>query len=107
MKHGPTPGSSGAVSIARAHTGSKVHDQSGGFAADRQRASIAGTKGGNAVLRKYGVEFLRKNGRKGGETVKRERGSEFYSEIGRRGGIARSAKLAGQRKEAEFLCPPL
>jgi general stress protein YciG len=46
----------------------------------------AGQKGGEAVKRKYGLEFYEAIGRKGGEATRRAHGQEFYEQIGKKGG---------------------
>lgn len=87
----------------------------------------AGRKGGDVVLKKYGVEFYREIGRRGGKhrhstkrvparapseitmaeagrkgglTVRHTYGIEFYEEIGRKGGQrVRDLVRKGQRAE--------
>lgn len=95
---GPRPGSDGARRISEAHTGSKTHDQKGGFAANPELAREAGRKGGETVRTRYGADFYQEIGKKGGDTVRRERGSEFFAEIGRKGG---QNKGAARRAAAE------
>lgn len=90
---GPMAGSEGARKISDIHSGSHDHDQTGGFAHDRDLAVRARRMGGEAVKRKYGMEFYRKIGKKGGDTIKQERGVEFYAGIGRRGGNMRSQRM--------------
>lgn len=92
IKPGPRKGSPGARKIAEAHRGSHEHDQKGGFAANPELAKEAGCKGGEAVKKKYGLNFYREIGKKGGEAVKQERGSEFYSEISLHGWRTRSSR---------------
>ncbi len=100
MKRGPKQGSPGARAVARAHIGSHEHDEKGGFAANPELARLAGKIGGNALAKKYGLEFFRRIGKIGGEKVKGERGSEFYAEIGRQGGNARAANMAARKNDA-------
>jgi general stress protein YciG len=95
-KPGPAPGSEGARRISEAHRGSHEHDKRGGFAADRDRAKKAGSRGGATVKERYGAEFYQKIGAKGGQTVREKRGREHFVEIGKIGGSRK-----GKRREDE------
>ena len=107
---GPRPGSDGARRISEAHSGSKTHDQKGGFAANPELAREAGRKGGETVRARYGADFYQEIGKKGGDTVRRERGSAFFAEIGRKGGqnkgAARRAAAADAKMAAESGAKP-
>src|SRR5712692_7094227 len=83
---GPTPGSEGAKRISAAHRGSHDHDKRGGFAADRDRAREAGSRGGATVKERYGAEFYQRIGAKGGQTVRAKHGRDHFVEIGKIGG---------------------
>ncbi|MHB9035017.1 MAG: KGG domain-containing protein [Armatimonadota bacterium] len=83
--HGPKRGSAGAKAIADAHRGSHKHDINAGFAANPELAKEAGSKGGETVKKKYGIQHYREIGKLGGAKVKQERGSGFFREIGRLG----------------------
>jgi len=64
----------------------------------------AARKGGNATLKKMGVEFYRENGRKSARTIKKRYGNAFYGHMARcRGAIARKIiqKAIAEKGEIE------
>ncbi len=89
---GPTAGSEGAMRISAAHRGSHDHDKRGGFAANPERARMAGARGGATVKERYGSEFYQRIGAKGGQTVREKRGRDHFVEIGKIGGSRKSKK---------------
>jgi hypothetical protein len=91
---GPLPGSEGAKRISEAHRGSHDHDKRGGFAADRDRARQAGSRGGATVKERYGPEFYQKIGAKGGQTVRERHGREHFVLIGKIGGSRKGKRQA-------------
>jgi general stress protein YciG len=61
----------------------------GGFAANRERASLAGKRGAETVKERLGTEHFQRLGKIGGAAVKKKYGPEYYREIGKRGGRSR------------------
>jgi general stress protein YciG len=70
-------------------TAPKSARRGAGFAADRNRASLAGKRGAKTVKERLGTEHFQKLGKIGGAAVKQKYGSDYYREIGRRGGRSR------------------
>jgi general stress protein YciG len=93
-KPGPHPGSAGAERISAAHRGSHDHDKRGGFAADPERARVAGTLGGMTVKERYGSEFYQRVGARGGQATRTKFGAEHFAAIGRIGGSRPKRKRA-------------
>jgi uncharacterized protein len=89
---GPAAGSEGAMRISAAHRGSHDHDKRGGFAANRDRAKLAGSRGGATVKERYGSEFYQRIGAKGGQTVREKHGRDHFVEIGKIGGSRKGKK---------------
>jgi len=89
---GPAAGSDGAKRISAAHRGSHDHDKRGGFAADKDRAKMAGARGGATVKERYGSEFYQRIGAKGGQTVREKHGRDHFVEIGKIGGSRKGKK---------------
>jgi general stress protein YciG len=76
--------------------------RSGGFAADRKRASLAGKRGAQTLIDRLGTEHFQRLGKRGGAAVKRKYGPEYYREIGKRGGRSRwDAEKARRRPDEE------
>jgi general stress protein YciG len=73
----------------------------GGFAANRERASLAGKRGAKTVKDRLGTEHYQRLGKMGGAAVKQKYGPDYYREIGKRGGRSRwdAEKARGQSGE--------
>lgn len=73
----------------------------GGFAANPERASLAGKRGAKTVKERLGTEHFQRLGKRGGAAVKQKYGPEYYREIGKRGGRSRWDAEKARREEAE------
>ena len=75
----------------------------GGFAADRERASLAGKRGARTVKERLGTEHFQRLGKMGGAAVKQKYGPDYYREIGKRGGRSRwdAEKARDNEEQAE------
>jgi general stress protein YciG len=73
----------------------------GGFAANRERASLAGQRGAKTVKERLGTEHFQRLGKRGGAAVKQKYGPEYYREIGQRGGRSRWDAEKARREKAE------
>src|SRR5213595_1613759 len=73
----------------------------GGFAANRERASLAGQRGAKTVKERLGTEHFQRLGKRGGAAVKQKYGPDYYREIGQRGGRSRWDAEKARREKGE------
>ncbi len=72
-----------------------------GFASSHQLAVEAGTKGGNALKTKFGINHFRQIGKKGGNRVSSLYGRQHFCDIGRQGGLQRGVSLRQKLEETD------
>jgi uncharacterized protein len=66
---------------------------------DEETRQEVASKGGSAVLKKYGREHFAAIGRKGGLKNLEQRGKEYFSALGKRGGSSLKHRAEGDRNE--------
>lgn len=88
----------GEALIAEAEADSTA--SAGSSAAGECAAVPPAQRGGNAVVEKYGREYMANLGRKGSQSVIRRYGLRFYSEIAARNkGVKKRRKAAGPAEQ--------